>query len=257
MKIKIKTPQEIGVMREGGTKLVQVFKTLISHAQPGTALIELDKIARAESERLGAEPSFLGYQGYPAAICTSVNKGIVHCIPDGYILKEGDLLSIDFGLLYKGLHTDSAISIIIGEDIHEYIPFLKKTYQALAAGVQAVKAGNKVGDISQAIEESLNKSKLTIMRQFVGHGIGYQLHEAPTVPNFVGHDKNVILPANSVIAIEPIASLGQEAYFTKHDGWSTETVDKSVVAHFEETVVVTEHGPEILTPIEEILDFIP
>ena len=256
MKIKIKTSQEIDIMREGGIKLIQVFKTLISHVQPGTTLIELDKIARAESEKLGAKPSFLGYQGYPAAICASVNEGIVHCIPDSYALKEGDLLSIDFGLLYKGMHTDSTISIIIGEDIHGYIPFLKKVYQALSAGVQAAKAGNKVGDVSQAIEESLNKSGLTIMRQFVGHGIGRQLHEAPTVPNFVGHDKNVILPANSTIAIEPIASLGKEAYFTKNNGWSTETVDKSVAAHFEETVVVTEHGPEILTPIEEILDFI-
>ena len=158
--------------------------------------------------------------------------------------------------MYKGLHTDSAISIIIGKDVHGYTPFLKKVYQSLSAGVQTVKAGVKVGDISQAIEDSLNESGLTIMRQFVGHGIGHKLHEAPVVPNFVGHDKNVVLPANSAIAIEPIASLGKEAYSTKNDGWSTETLDKSKAAHFEQTIVVTEHGSEILTPIGEILDFI-
>ncbi len=255
MNIRVKTPEEVEIMREGGAKLIEVFKILISHAQPGTTLTELDKIARVESEKLGAKPSFLGYQGYPAAICTSVNEGIVHCIPDSYTLKEGDLLSIDLGLLYKGLHTDSAISLVIGEDIHGYTPLLQKTYQSLVAGVQAVKANHKVGDISRAIEESLNKSNLTIMRQFVGHGIGHKLHEAPTVPNFVGHDKDVILPANSVIAIEPIAGFGAEAYFTENNGWSTRTVDKNTVAHFEETVVVTEHGPESLTPIEEIIDF--
>lgn len=254
MKVPIKNSRELAIMKEGGKRLIQIFKILLDNAKEGTALKELDQLAKDEAKRLKGRPSFLGYKGYPAAICTSVNSGIVHCIPNGYRLKKGDLLSIDCGFFFKGLHTDAAVSLIIGEDIHGYNSLLQSVYRALLAGTQAIKAGVKVGVISQAIESSLTGSRLTIMRQFVGHGVGRQLHEPPVIPNFVGHDQDVVLPENSVIALEPIAGEGSEAYETSNDSWSARTVDSKAVAHFEHTVAVTSQGPEILTPIKEIID---
>lgn len=254
MKIAIKTPTELSAMRSGGKKLVEVFKILKSEIKPGTTLKALDKLAQDTTKKLGGMPAFLGYQGYPASTCLSVNSGIVHCIPTDYKLQEGDLISIDFGLLFEGMYTDSAVTLIVGKDIHGYTKLLKSTYMALLAGTATIKPGITIGKISSAIEKSLRDDQLTIMRQFVGHGIGKKLHEPPIVPNFVGHDKDVILPAGSTIAIEPIAGLGSEDYETDPDRWSTHTSDDSAVAHFEHTVAVTEDGYEILTPLDEIIE---
>lgn len=253
MKVPIKTPAELSVMREGGKKLVEVFKIIKSRIKPGVTLKKLDQLALATIYKLDAKPAFLGYQKYPATICTSVNSGIVHCIPDGYQLKTGDLISIDCGLLYRGMYTDAAMTFIVGRDIHQYSQLVELTYQALIVGTQQIKAGVKIGDISGAIEKFILSNKLTIMRQFVGHGIGKKLHEPPVVPNFVGHDRSTVLPAGSTIAIEPIVGLGGEAHTVAGDNWSTHTADNSVVAHFEQTVAVTPAGCEILTPIAEII----
>lgn len=255
MNVKIKTSQDISIMREGGHKLIEILKIIKAAIKPGVTLKELDQIAREEAAKRGGEPSFLNYKGYPAAICTSVNEGVVHCIPDEYQLKNGDLISIDFGLKFNNLHTDAAISLIVGEDINNLRPLLKSVYTALLAGTQQVKAGVKVGDISQAIETSLKNDNLTIMRQFVGHGVGYDLHEDPIIPNAIGHDRDTVLPAGSVIAIEPIAGKGREGHMTTKDNWSVRTMDNQPVAHFEHTVVVKDDGYEIVTPINEIIDF--
>jgi len=236
---------------------IELLAQLKNQLVPGVSLKELDLIARQETEQLGGKPSFLGYRGYPAAICACVNEGIVHCIPTDYQLTNGDLVSIDFGFYYQGFHTDAAVTWIVGQDINNYRPLLKGVYAALRAGVNEVTAGVKVGKISQAIESSLRQSKLTIMRQFVGHGVGRALHEEPNVPNFVSHDKNVVLPEGSTIAIEPIAGVGGEASITLPDNWSVKTTDQSPVAHFEETVVVLPGGAKILTPLQQILDFTP
>lgn len=254
MSVKIKTPQEISIMREGGHKLVEILKIVKKAVKPGVTLKELDKIARDETQKQGGHPSFLNYKRYPAAICTSVNEGVVHCIPNDYQLKNGDLISIDFGFKFNNLHTDATVSLIVGEDINNLRPLLKSVYSALLAGTNRIKAGVKVGDISKAIETSLINDNLTIMRQFVGHGIGYDLHEDPIVPNIVGHDKNTVLPAGSVIAIEPIAGKGREAHATAEDSWSVHTMDNQPVAHFEHTIVVKDDGYEIVTPIKEIID---
>ena len=254
MKIAIKTPAELSVMRTGGEKLIQIFKVLKSQINPGTTLKALDELVRVTAKKLGGQPAFLGYEGYPAAICTSVNSGIVHCIPTDYQLQEGDLISIDCGLLFGGMYTDAAATFIVGKDRHGHRRLLNLTYEALMAGTLVAKAGITVGQISSAIEKSLCSSQLTIMRQFVGHGIGRKLHEAPVVPNFVGHDKDVILPAGSTIALEPIAGLGGEAHRTSEDQWSTHTLDNSVVAHFEHTIAIIEGGCEVLTPLNEIID---
>lgn len=253
MKIAVKTPKELEAMRSGGKKLVEILKILKSEVKPKTTLKALDKLAKETAEKLGAMPAFLGYEGYPAATCLSVNSGIVHCIPTDYELVEGDLISIDFGLLFDGMYTDSAVTYIVGRDLNGYGKLLAATYEALMVGTNQVKAGVTIGEISAAIEKSLKKSKLTIMRQFVGHGIGKKLHEPPIVPNFLGHDRDVVLPAGSTIAIEPIAGLGGEAYETGSDRWSTRTLDNSVVAHFEHTIVVLEEGYEVLTPLDEII----
>lgn len=257
MSISIKSPAEIEVMAEGGKRLVEILKSLHQQLVPGVSLMVLDAIARAEAARLDGRPSFLGYKGYPAAICASVNEGIVHCIPTDYQLQNGDLISIDFGFYYHGWHTDAAVTWIVGEDINGLRPLLKGVYEALRAGVQEVQVGIKVGVVSEAIETVLKANKLTIMKQFVGHGVGRALHEEPVIPNFVGHDKNVILPEGAVIAIEPIAGIGREEYTTLENNWSVLTTDKRPVAHFEETVAITAKGSRILTPIQQILDFTP
>ena len=254
MNIKIKTPQDISIMREGGHKLIEILKIVKQSVKPGVTLKELDQIAREETEKQGGKASFLNYKGYPAAICASVNEGVVHCIPNEYQLKNGDLISIDFGFKFNGFHTDTTISLIVGEDINNLRPLLKSVYSALLAGTEQIKAGIKVGEISRAIETSLTNDNLTIMRQFVGHGVGKDLHEDPIVPNAVGHDKNTVLPAGSVIAIEPVAGIGEEAYMTAKDNWSIRTMDNQPVAHFEHTVVVKDDGYEIVTPINEIID---
>lgn len=254
-KVPVKSAGQVAAMREGGAKLVAVLKQVVNSAKPGTTLTELDRIAHDLIRAEGGEPSFLGHQGYPAVLCTSVNNGIVHCIPNDYSLQEGDLLSIDCGLKWQGLHTDVAVSVIVGRDIHNYMPLLKSVYRALLAGTGRVRAGAVVGEISAAIEQSLKNSKLTIMRQFVGHGVGIKLHEPPIIPNVVGHDQNVALPTGSVIAIEPIAGVGGEAHGTDADGWCAKTLDGGPVAHFEHTVLVTPEGSEVLTPLDGIIGF--
>ncbi|KKT87123.1 MAG: Methionine aminopeptidase [candidate division Kazan bacterium GW2011_GWB1_45_10] len=253
MSINIKTSAELGIMADGGARLIEIFRAIKQQLVPGTTLKTLDNIARQAAEQQGGQPSFLGYRDYPAAICASVNHGIVHCIPNDYQLQAGDLVSIDCGLFYQGFHTDAAVTWIVGEDIHHYQPLLDQTYRSLLAGVNAVQAGVKVGEISSAIAETLKATQLTIMKQFVGHGVGRNLHEDPIVPNFVGHDKNVVLPAGSVIAIEPIAGRGTEDYGVTGDRWSTFTTDREPVAHFEMTVAVTEAGARILTPIDQVI----
>ncbi|OGB75189.1 type I methionyl aminopeptidase [candidate division Kazan bacterium RIFCSPHIGHO2_01_FULL_49_10] len=256
-KVPTKSAAQITAMREGGAKLVEVLKSVVELVRVGVSLTELDQLAFSRIKELGAQPSFLGYQDYPATLCTSVNNGIVHCIPNSYQLQEGDLLSIDCGLIWKGMHTDSAVSVIVGRDIHGYQPLLTAVYRALLAGTAEVAAGVTVGRISRAIEESLSLGNLTIMRQFVGHGVGEKLHEAPIIPNVVGHDKDVWLPSGSVVAIEPIAGTGGEAHGTDPDGWCARTLDGAPVAHFEHTVLVTEVGGEVLTPLDSIIQFRP
>jgi len=257
MSVIVKNAAELELMTEGGRRLISILKHIKKHIVPGVTLINLDKIAREESINQSGRPSFLGYRGYPAAICTSVNQGIVHCIPNSYQLLEGDVVSIDFGFWYKGFHTDAAITWIVGKDIHNRLPLLKGVYRALLAGCGVVRADIRVEEISHAIETSLIKDNLTIMRQFVGHGVGKDLHEEPVIPNFVGPDKNVILPVGSTIAIEPIAGVGKEAHITLNNQWSVLTSDNQPVAHFEQTVAVAPEGAQILTPIQDILDFTP
>jgi methionyl aminopeptidase len=248
------TSAEIQSLKIGGQKLVEILSVLAAAAKPGVNLLDIEHLANQETERAGAKPSFKGFEGYPAATCLCVNEQVVHCIPADYVLKEGDILMIDMGIFYQGLHTDAAITVPIGEIDSDKKRLLAGTYAALRAGVAMVGPNRPVSDISGAIEDSLNSSRLTIFKEFVGHGVGRSLHEDPYIPNYL--EKGVRSPkltANMAIAIEPITGLGGPKVEFLADGWSTRTADGKPSAVYEETVLVTDSGAEIITPIDSLV----
>lgn len=249
------TKEEIVNFKIGGQKLVEILDTLVDSAVPGANLLDLDRLAGDLARATGGTPSFRGYQGYPANCCLSVNAGVVHCIPVDYVLQEGDLLSIDMGLYYKGLHTDSTISLPVGGEMTpEVEKLLRATYSALRAGVAEVRPNVRVVDISKAIEETLQKQGITIFKEFVGHQVGHELHEGILIPNHVekGYGSAIIREGMG-LAIEPITGLGSPKVLFEADGWTTRTADGKPAAQYEETVLVTSEGVEIITPIENIV----
>lgn len=243
-----KSDKEIQSMREGGKMLATVLQFLTPKAQPGVTTAELDVMAAAELKRLGGKPAFLGYQGFPAVICISVNDAIVHGIPTDYELKNGDVLGLDFGVEYNGLITDSAITIVVGENSDsEVAKLISGTKQSLAAGIAKVKDGAMVGDISHAIEERLRADSLGVIESLVGHGTGNKLHEPPEIPNFGQAGQGPVIRTGMTIAVEPMATLGGKDVYIDTDKWTVKTADGALSAHFEHTVLVTETGAEILT----------
>jgi methionyl aminopeptidase len=250
MMTQIKTPQEINAMREGGKMLAHVLQVLSRRIAPGMTTQDLDNIAREELKKLGGEPAFLGYYGFPAVLCVSVNDEVVHGIPSSKIIKEGDVVGMDFGVRHKGLITDAAISVIVGQQKDSAKQELvAATHLALEEGIAAVKAGCQVGDISAAIQEVLDGAKLSIVRDLVGHGVGHELHEDPNIPNFGQKGIGPELKAGMTIAIEPMATLGGYRVHVEDDHWTVRTNDGSWSAHFEHTVLITDSGAEILTAI--------
>lgn len=243
-----KSDKEIQSMREGGKMLATVLQFLTPKAQPGVTTAELDVMAAAELKRLGGKPAFLGYQGFPAVICISVNDAIVHGIPTDYELKNGDVLGLDFGVEYNGLITDSAITIVVGENSDsEVAKLITGTKQSLAAGIAKVKDGAMVGDISHAIEERLRADNLGVIESLVGHGTGNKLHEPPEIPNFGQAGQGPVIRTGMTIAVEPMATLGGKDVYIDTDKWTVKTADGALSAHFEHTVLVTKTGAEILT----------
>lgn len=237
-------------MREGGRMLATVLQLVGPKAVPGATTAQLDVMAAAELKRLGGKPAFLGYQGFPNVICISVNDAIVHGIPNDYELKAGDVVGLDFGVIYQGLVTDSAITVVVGQNSNPDVArLIKGTQEALAAGISAVKNGAKIGDISQAVEQRLEADKLGIIESLVGHGVGQKLHEPPEVPNFGAAGQGPMLKTGMTIAVEPMATLGGKEVFIDADKWTVKTADGSLSAHFEHTVLVTETGAEILTQL--------
>ena len=213
--------------------------------------LELNNIAASELKRLGGEPAFLGYQGFPGVLCVSINDEVVHGIPKvDKIIKNGDIVSLDFGVIYKNMITDAAISIIVGNPVSEKdLMLVKVTEKSLLEGVNQLKAGVRVGDISEAIQAKLDKNKLGIVRDLVGHGVGHELHEDPNIPNYGRKGTGPRLDKNMTIAIEPMATLGRHDVYVGDDGWTVITKDHSRSAHFEHTILITETGAEILTLI--------
>ena len=231
--------------------LATVLEFLSKQVSPGISTKDLAEMAKIEIRKLGGQPTTLGYHGYPDVICVSVNDEVVHGIPrtDHYI-NNGDIVGLDFCVTYRGMITDAAISVLAGNASNEAIELVNVTKKSLIAGIGAVKAGNHVGDISYAVQSVLEKNKkYGIVRDLVGHGVGYEMHEEPNIPNFGKKGTGIELLAGMTIAIEPMATSGGYDIITDSDDWTIRTRDGSLSAHFEHTVLVTEDGSEILTNI--------
>jgi methionyl aminopeptidase len=249
MQINIKTPAEIKAMRESGKLLAAVLTKLSKSVQPDMTTKDLAEIAKHELSGTGGTPTFLGQYGFPDVICISLNDEIVHGIPSTKRkVRAGDIVSMDFGVTYDGMITDSAVSVIAGDVQNDRInKLLQVTEASLYAGVDVLKDGVRVGDISQAIETMLKRGKYGIVRDMVGHGVGHELHEEPNIPNYGRAGAGPVLKAGMTIAIEPMATLGDFRVYIDVDGWTVKSNDRSLSAHFEHTVLITEDGAEVLT----------
>lgn len=247
---RVKTAEEIAAMRESGKMLATVLELLRTKVTSGMTTKDLADIARDELKRLGGQPSFLGYQGFPDVLCVSVNEEVVHGIPrSDKLITDGDIVSLDFGVTYNGMITDSAISLIVGTGSERAQNLLRTTEASMLAGIGVVRDGVKTGTIGNAVETVLNKGKYGIVRDLVGHGVGHSLHEDPNIPNYGRANSGQALQAGMTIAIEPMATLGTDKVYSTEDGWTIITQDHSLAAHFEHTVLITESGSEILTTL--------
>jgi len=255
MGIIIKSEKEIEKMRRAGKLVATVLKTLRSKVKPGISTEELDAIAYNETKKLGGTPSFKGYHGFPASICASVNDEIVHGIPGKHVLKEGDIISIDFGAIVDGFQGDSAITVGVGEVNDEADKLMRTTENALAEGIKAARAGARLGDISAAIEQYAESKGYSVVREYTGHGIGREMHEDPRIPNCTQPAYGLMagmgpeLQEGMTLAIEPMVNIGEWRTRINDNNWTVLTVDGSLSAHFEHTIAITKNGPEILTRI--------
>lgn len=247
--ITIKSDREIELLRIAGNIVYETHQYLKQFLKPGITTLELDRLAYDFIKSKGATPSFKNYNGFPASICTSVNYQVVHGIPGKMKLKNGDIISIDIGACYKGYHGDSAWSYPIGKVSKENELLLYNTEKALFEGLKEVKPGNRIGDISYAIESYAKKHNLGVVKELVGHGVGTSVHEAPDIPNFGKKGTGPRIKKGMVFAIEPMLNLGSPNIVMLDDNWTIETEDYSPSAHFEHTVVVTDDGYEILTGV--------
>jgi methionyl aminopeptidase len=253
MGIILKSDAEIALMREAGRITAKVLNILTGSVKAGMRTEELDVIAERETKRLGAEPSFKGYRGYPASVCVSVNDEIVHGIPGPKVLKEGDIVSIDFGVKYKGFQGDSARTVGVGKISQESKRLLETTEGALNAGIRAAQNGARLGDICAAIEEYAEFRGYSVVREYTGHGIGRLMHEDPQVPNTtksvlgLTRGSGPVLKKGMTLAIEPMVNTGGWETKTDTNGWTVRTRDGSLSAHFEDTVAITDSAPEVLT----------
>ena len=246
--ISIKTPQEIELMQIAGKIVGDTHNYLIPYIKPGITTKELDRLAEDFILSQNATPSFKGLYGFPGTICISVNDEVVHGIPGSRKLKDGDIVTLDIGACYKGYHGDSAWTYRVGKVSKEVEYLLKHTEQALYEGLKQVKPGNRIGDISSAIEEYATKHKLGVVKELVGHGIGTNMHEAPDVPNYGKKGTGPKLKEGMTICIEPMITLGNPDIGILDDDWTIVTQDGSPAAHYEHTILVTKDGYEILTP---------
>ena len=246
----IKTPDELTSMRQSGHMLATVLQLIKREVKAGMTPRDMSRMAANELEKLGGKPSFKGFEGYPDIICISTNNEVQHSIPNDTPFQDGDIVNFDFGVTVKGMVTDAGISVCIGGQPDKAgHRLLEGTERALYAGIDAVKDGARVGDISAAIEKVLRAYDLGIVRELVGHGVGHELHEDPEIPNYGQPGSGPVLKSGQTIAIEPITTLGDHRIFQAHDGWTLLTVDGSRSAQFEHTVLVTKTGHEILTQI--------
>jgi len=248
--INIKDQKQIKIMREGGEILKKVMDALKEEVKPGISTEYLDELASQLIKKYDANPSFLNYQGYPKSICTSINNEVVHGIPSSNrILKEGDILSLDIGIFYKGYHTDAALTLPVGNISEENRKLINIAKNSLLSGLKKVKEGNIIGNISYENQKSVEKKGYSVVKSCTGHGIGRDLHEDPAIPNFGKADYGPYLKEGMTLAIEPMVNEGDFQVQTDDDGWTIRTCDGKNSAHFEFTVLVLRKGYENLTPI--------
>ncbi|MBI4125183.1 MAG: type I methionyl aminopeptidase [Deltaproteobacteria bacterium] len=245
--IYLKSPEEIEVMRQANRIAVRVMQTLKEKMTPGTATQELDRLAEEIITRAGGKPAFKGYRGFPAALCISINEELVHGIPSQRKLKEGDIVSIDCGVLYRGFYGDHAWTFPLGEVSEGAKRILAVGAKALELGIQKMRAGARLYDISAVVQGLVEKAGFSVVRDFVGHGIGKDLHEDPQLPNFGEAGTGMRLKPGLVLAFEPMVCEGDYAVKTLSDGWTVVTQDGGLAVHFEHSVAVTAEGPDVLS----------
>jgi len=247
--ITIKSDEEIKVMREAGRVVGQTLHLLTEAVKPGLVVKELDKIVRKEYARRGVIPTFLGYAEppYPATVCVSVNEDLVHGIPGNRVIKEGDIVSIDLGATYKGFVGDSAVTVGVGKISPEAQKLIDVTRESLLRGIKAARAGVRLGVVSNTIGEYIESEGFGVVREYVGHGVGREMHEEPQVPNYGPPDRGPVLRKGMVLALEPMVTVGDWHTIKHADGWTVSTKDGSLCAHFEHTIAITDGDAEVLT----------
>ncbi len=247
--IVVKSISELERMRRSGKMVAEVLESIRSKIAPGVTTLELDRFAEEQCKKWKVKPAFKGYGGFPYTICASPNDRVVHGFPNTDRLQEGDIISIDFGLICDGFYGDSAMTFAVGDIDPQTQALLDATQQSLEDGIAAALAGGRLSDISHAIQLCAESQGYGVVREFVGHGIGQALHEDPQVPNYGAAGNGPLLKAGMTLAIEPMINSGSHAVKVLEDGWTAVTLDGSMSAHFEHTVAVTDAGPEILTKI--------
>jgi methionyl aminopeptidase len=246
--MNLKRPDEIDSIREANRIVACILRQLENLVGPGVTTGELDRFVAEQIRSQGAEPAFLGYRGYPASACISINEQVVHGIPGPRRIRDGDIVSVDIGSVYQGYYGDAAHTYAVGKVSHKALKLLRVTEEALYKGIEAARVGKRLYDISRAIQGWVEKNGFSVVREFVGHGIGRSLHEDPQVPNYVPKSPiNPLLEAGVVLALEPMVNAGGYHVKVMPDGWTAVTTDGSLSAHFEHTILITDNGPDILS----------
>jgi methionyl aminopeptidase len=252
--ISLKSPQEIEIMRRANLIVAEVLLELKKKVAPGVTTLELDELAERLTLKRKAQPAFKGYsvagRVFPRCLCVSINEEIVHGIPSHRVLREGDIVGLDYGVIYDGFYGDSAITVGVGQVREQARRLMEVTERSLYKGIEQLHVGKRLGDVGAAVQETAESAGYSVVRAFVGHGIGKRLHEEPPVPNFGEPDRGIRLKEGMVLAIEPMLNAGGSEVEIKEDGWTAVTKDGSLAAHFEHSVAITKNGPYILSLLE-------
>jgi methionyl aminopeptidase len=243
----LRKPAEIAKIKASNIIVAEILKALRERVQVGVTTLELDKYSEDLARQKGAKPAFKGYRGYPFSLCISVNDEVVHGLPSQRVLNAGDIVSLDFGVSYKGYYGDAALTIPVGGVSEQAAKLIQVTEESLYCGISEAKIGNRLGDISATVQEHVENAGFSVVRDFVGHGIGRNLHEEPQIPNYGKRGRGIELKAGMFLAIEPMVNAGTYQVSVLKDGWTVVTEDGKLSAHFEHSVAITENGPEVLS----------
>lgn len=245
----LKTPDEIEKARASNHIVAEVLSVLRDKIKPGVSTKELDRIAERIAQKRGAKPAFKGYRGYPYSLCVSVNEEVVHGMPSNRVLVEGDIVGLDFGVIYQGFCGDSAITLPVGKVSEQAARLMRVTEQSLDAAIAQAYEGKRLGDISAAVQETAESAGYSVVRDFVGHGIGKEMHEEPQIPNYGKKGRGIELKKGMILAVEPMVNAGKYKVNVLSDGWTVITADGSLSAHFEHSIAITDNGPDVLSKL--------